>query len=115
MATKGERWQKLIDVTGASQTMLATIAGVNKSNISRYLKDVYAAKDDVVKRVCDVYGISKDWLNGEDVPMYQYEDANFSKLWNKLNENSKRIVTSVAESVYESQIKEEELEGGEQK
>ena len=58
----------LRDMTRAE---LAKATGLDKSSISRYLKDEYKAKQNAVYQISKVLRVDPAWLMGYDVPMEQ--------------------------------------------
>ena len=69
VSTFAERLQQLLDERNLNKSELARIAGINRANITRYLKGEYEAKQDVVYRIASTMRVSEDWLWGYDVPM----------------------------------------------
>lgn len=67
--TFAQRLQELLDRKGMTKSELAVAADINKSNITRYLKGDYEAKQDVVHRIAVRLDVSESWLMGYDVPM----------------------------------------------
>lgn len=54
-----------------TQAELAKATGLDKSSISRYLKDEYKAKQNAVYQISKVLRVDPAWLMGYDVPMEQ--------------------------------------------
>lgn len=97
--TFAQRLQEILDTTGLTKSELALSAGVNKSNITRYLKGDYEAKQDVVHRVAKNLGVNEAWLMGYDVPMMpqkgvsdivplhsDFFERQIDQIWDGLNE-----------------------------
>lgn len=71
-ATFAERLQELMQVKGLTKSALAKLCDIDRSNITRYCKGDYEAKQDVVYRIAGALHVNIPWLMGYDVPM---EDA----------------------------------------
>ena len=67
--TFADRLEQLKRLRGLTNTDLARICKIDKSNITRYCKGNYKAKQDVVYRMAEKLGIEEAWLMGYDVPM----------------------------------------------
>ena len=67
--TFAERLRQLIEIKQTNQAELAKVAGISKSNISRYLSGGYKAKQDVLFKIATYYNVAEAWLMGFDVPM----------------------------------------------
>lgn len=66
--TFSQRLQELIEIKGITKSELARSCGIDKSNVTRYINGEYEAKQAVIYRVAEKYGVSVAWLNGYDVP-----------------------------------------------
>ena len=69
--TFAERLAQLKVLKGFSNTDIAKICKIDKSNVTRYCKGEYKAKQDVIYRMAEKLGIDEAWLMGYDVPMYK--------------------------------------------
>lgn len=67
--TFAQRLQELLIMKGMNKSELAVAADINKSNITRYLKGDYEAKQDVVYRIAQRLNVNESWLMGYDAPM----------------------------------------------
>lgn len=95
--TFSQRIKQLMDLHDINQSELAKIAGINKSNISRYIKGEYEAKQDVIYSIAKRFNVNESWLMGCDVPMYDKQetsniipltqDREIDRIWNNLNED----------------------------
>ena len=65
--TFAERLQELKDIKGLKNTDLANAAGVDRSNITRYLNGTYEAKQDFIYDIAKAFCVSEAWLMGYDV------------------------------------------------
>lgn len=72
--TFSQRLQSLIDEKGITKSELARSCGIDKSNVTRYLNGDYEAKQDVVFRISQHYGVSAAWLMGYDTPMVNSDE-----------------------------------------
>lgn len=77
--TFAQRLQELLDIKHMTKSELAVAADINKSNITRYLKGDYEAKQDVVHRISQRLNVSESWLMGYDVPV-EREDSKSSRV-----------------------------------
>jgi len=68
--TFAERLDFIMREKNITRSALAKVAGVNKANITRYLKGNYVAKKEVVQRIATVLNVTEDWLLGYDAPMF---------------------------------------------
>lgn len=66
--TFAERLLDIMQKRALTRSELARICEVDKSNITRYLRGDYEAKQDVVYRIAARLGVSEPWLMGYDVP-----------------------------------------------
>lgn len=71
--TFAQRLQTIMDDRHLSRSDLAELSGINKSNITRYLRGDYEAKQDVVYTMASRLGVNAAWLMGYDVPMKEKE------------------------------------------
>lgn len=69
------RLRSLLDLYDISQVEFAKAIGVNKGNITHYLKGDYEAKQDVLYNISKRYNVSPAWLMGYDVPMSATENV----------------------------------------
>ncbi len=69
--TFAQRLQALIDMKGLSKSEIARACGIDRSNITRYLDGEYEAKQDVIFRLSQKYGVSEAWLMGYDAPVFK--------------------------------------------
>ncbi len=68
-ATFADRLQELMVHKNLTKTALAKLCGIDKSNITRYCRGDYEAKQDVVYRIAFSLNVDEAWLMGYDVPM----------------------------------------------
>lgn len=97
--TFAQRLQEILDTTGMSKSELAITAGVNKSNITHYLKGDYEAKQDVVHRVAKNLGVDESWLMGYDVPMRP--QASVSEIVSLQTDNYEREIDPIWDGLNE--------------
>lgn len=64
-----QRLQELMEEKNLSKSDLAKLCGINKSNITRYCKGEYEAKQDVIYKIASSLRVNIPWLMGYDVPM----------------------------------------------
>ena len=64
-----ERLAFLMGYRNISKSELARICGIDKSNITRYCKGEYEAKQDVIYTLATKLKVNAAWLMGYDVPM----------------------------------------------
>lgn len=64
-----ERLKAIMEERGLSNSEIAKLCDINKSNITRYLSGKYEAKQDVVYRMASRLNINPAWLMGYDVPI----------------------------------------------
>ena len=67
--TFAQRLEELKRMRGLTNSDLAKICGINKSNLTRYCNGEYRAKQDVIYRMAEKLGINEAWLMGYDVPL----------------------------------------------
>lgn len=63
-ATIGERLVQARRQAGLSQMDLSTKTGISQNSISRYERNERIPKADIVVQICNVLGISSEWLMG---------------------------------------------------
>ena len=80
-ATFAERLQELMQVKGLTKSALAKLCDIDRSNITRYCKGDYEAKQDVVYRIAGALHVNIPWLMGYDVPMEDAITIDESNLW----------------------------------
>ena len=68
--TFAERLRFVMDEMNISGSDLAKIVGINRSNVTHYLKGDYEPKRDVIHRMASVLRVTEDWLMGYDAPMF---------------------------------------------
>lgn len=68
-ATFADRLNELLRVKGITKTELARRCDIDRSNITRYCKGEYEAKQDVVYKIASALMVNIPWLMGYDVPM----------------------------------------------
>lgn len=68
-ATFADRLNELLRVKGITKTELASRCDIDRSNITRYCKGEYEAKQDVVYKIASALTVNIPWLMGYDVPM----------------------------------------------
>ena len=86
MATFAERLEELKRIKGITNTDLARICKINKSNITRYCNGEYKAKQEVVYRIAQSFGIEEGWLLGYDVPMESFDKKDPASVESELDE-----------------------------
>ena len=67
--TFAERLRTIMKERGLSNSAIAKLCDIDKSNITRYLSGTYEAKQDVVYRMASRLNINPAWLMGYDVPI----------------------------------------------
>ena len=67
--TFAERLADLMAMTGLSNSTVARICGIDKSNVTHYLKGDYEAKQDVIFKLAARCQVSPVWLMGYNVPI----------------------------------------------
>lgn len=87
--TFAQRLQTLIDEKHVTKSELARSCGIDKSNVTRYLSGTYEAKQDVVYRISQRYGVSASWLMGYDTPMV--DDGLLDEQRTEINEIFERM------------------------
>jgi len=68
-STFAERLRFIMLEKNITKSQLAKAIGIDKANITRYLKGDYEAKQDVVYRLASVLKVTEAWLMGYDAPM----------------------------------------------
>ena len=63
------RLEELKKIRGLSNSDLAKICKIDKSNFTRYCKGDYQAKQDKIYSIAEKLGVNASWLMGYDVPM----------------------------------------------
>lgn len=101
-ATFQQRLKELLEEKGLTQSALSKLSGVSTSNITRYLKGEYKAKQDYIYLLARALNVSPVYLMGLSdnreaitVPATSKEKDTFDKLINKislLNENQMKNV-----------------------
>ena len=76
MTNFSDRLREALDKRGMKQIELSTRAGINKSQVSTYLKGGYYPKYDTIVRFAEILNVSPEWLAGKDVPMEKAEVTN---------------------------------------
>lgn len=100
------RLQELMDIKKISRSELAMLSGINKSNITRYCKGDYKAKQDVVFLIADRLNVNPAWLMGYDIsmeapprpapaPALSHEESRLVKLYRRADDIDKRTVMTV--------------------
>lgn len=69
VATFADRLNELLRIKNITKTELAKKCDINRSNMTRYCRDEYEAKQDVVYRIANEMNVDPVWLIGYDVPM----------------------------------------------
>lgn len=69
ISTFAKRLKELMALRGMTRSALASLCGIDKSNITRYLKGDYKAKQDVVYQMAERLRVDPAWLMGYNVPM----------------------------------------------
>ena len=67
--TFAERLRTVMDMKGLSNSAVAKLCEIDKSNITRYLSGKYEAKQDVIYKMASRLNINPAWLMGYDVPI----------------------------------------------
>ena len=62
MKTYGERLQYALNKRGLTQSQLAEICDINRSNITNYIKNIYAPKSVLNEKIAAVLNVSPSWL-----------------------------------------------------
>ena len=86
--TFAERLEELKQIRGLTNSDLARICKIDKSNITRYCQGKYKAKQDVIYKMAQNLGIDEAWLMGYDVPMYKENQL----VGGKLDDNSMQLL-----------------------
>lgn len=69
-STFAKRLHELIEIKGLKQIDISRATGIDKANISRYLRGSYEAKQDVIFKIGQAYNVNESWLMGyANVPM----------------------------------------------
>lgn len=71
VSTFSERLAELKRILNLSNNEIAHAAGVNQSNIGRYLSGRYKMTQDGICNLCDYYNVEYAWLMGADCDMYK--------------------------------------------
>lgn len=61
-----DRLRELIKQKGVSAREVARNVGVSNSLLSKYLNGVHTPKLDIMKRLATYFGVSQEYLSGED-------------------------------------------------
>ena len=69
VSTFAARLREGLTIRGMTQAELARRTGLDKSSISRYLKNEYRGNQDAVYNIAHSLNVSEAWLMGYDVPM----------------------------------------------
>lgn len=106
--TFAERLLDIMQRRSLSRTELARICEVDKSNITRYLRGEYEAKQDVIYRMAARLGVSEAWLMGYDVsedrPVTEdgkveeplsYDEQRFILLYRRADEIDKGTIRNI--------------------
>ena len=106
VSTFAMRLTELMEKKGLTKTDLAKLSGVNKSNITRYLRGDYKAKQDVVYQIAQRLGVDPAWLMGYDIPMggepqkaapleLAPEEGHLVRLWRRADEIDQKSVMTI--------------------
>ena len=104
-----ERLCYLMAEKGLSKSELAKLSGIDRSNITRYCKGDYEAKQDVVYLMSARLGVDPAWLMGYDVPKepsaenqalrslaeQTVEENLLLECWRKATEEQKRTIAFI--------------------
>lgn len=69
------RLREGLSLRSMTQAELARRTGLDKSSISRYLKNEYKGNQDAVYKISQTLAVSEAWLMGYDVPMEPQKQA----------------------------------------
>ena len=69
VSTFAARLREGLSLHGMTQADLSRRTGLDKSSISRYLKNEYKGNQDAVYKISQALNVSEAWLMGYDVPM----------------------------------------------
>ena len=69
VSTFAARLKEGLSLRGMTQAELSRRANLDKSSISRYLKNEYKGNQDAVYKISQALNVSEAWLMGYDVPM----------------------------------------------
>lgn len=98
--TFAERLRFVMDEMNISGSDLAKVTGINKSNITHYLKGDYEPKRDVIHRMASVLRVTDDWLMGYDAPMFA-NDPRVSEIVPKPQARAEREIDPIWDSLNE--------------
>ena len=65
LTTFAQRLRYAMVAKGLTNTSLAKLCGINRSNITRYLSGEYIAKQDVIYRIASKLDVDPQWLMGQ--------------------------------------------------
>ena len=68
-ASFAARLREALAIRKMTQAELASMSGISKSSISRYLSGAWKGKQDAVYSLAKALDVSESWLMGYDVPM----------------------------------------------
>ena len=98
MAFSGTRLKIAIGQKGITQTVLAYRLGVDRSQITNWIKEKYEPRDEFKQKIANVLNVSEAWLSGFDVPMHDHEETaaerhdRWLKEFEKLSDNGKQLL-----------------------
>ena len=69
VSTFAARLREGLSLRGMTQAELSRRTELDKSSISRYLKNEYKGNQDAVYKISQALNVSEAWLMGYDVPM----------------------------------------------
>lgn len=75
VSTFAARLREGLSLRSMTQAELARRTGLDRSSISRYLKNEYKGNQDAVYKISQTLAVSEAWLMGYDVPMEPQKQA----------------------------------------
>ena len=117
--TFAERLRMLMDMKGLTNSDLARICQINRSNITRYLSGKYEAKQDVLFRISSSLHVSEAWLMGYDCPIdpvtnpLDNEINELTELFKKLTPAAQELVLAQLRGIVQAQAAQDGHKGSE--
>lgn len=87
-----ERLEKALQLRNMSKTVLADKMGVDKSNVTNYVKGKYAPKIDAIDNIAEILDVRPEWLVGYSDTMEKNEKFDkFCYFLSRIDLNAKEM------------------------
>lgn len=90
MAFSGIRLKKAIKDKGITQTVLAYRLGVDRSQITNWIKERYEPRDEAKEKIAQILEVSEAWLSGYETPTFKPQE--FTPEQPELSEGEKELL-----------------------